>query len=248
VIVPPGSLRDTPGPSRPPDSRLHQMGEFVQQDVVDHPGRHRLHPVRQPDGPRSGGTRAPAVILVAHPGNRPWLGRVAQLRQEEALGQFIRSPGQSLVAAGRAGPRFARQHLGDHVLDVDPFVGLGHPLGNQHNDRIGVAVGRHGTFPPRAAPDHHPRRRRGIVVRRGGLHEWRRLRDLEKARLVSGRPRLSSRHQTRTSAYLTSAPTLRFPTLAARSVISECDHSRPPSDIGLPEGVHKPTRVRLHLV
>ena len=54
---------------------------------------------------------------------------------------------QLVVAARRRRPRLPVQHLPDHVTDEDLLVGFGHPLRDQHHDRVAVPVGRHGSLP-----------------------------------------------------------------------------------------------------
>ena len=55
------------GPERRPVPALHQVGQLVHDDVVDHPRREVDQPVRQPDRAVGRGARTPAVTLVRRP-------------------------------------------------------------------------------------------------------------------------------------------------------------------------------------
>src|SRR5512133_284296 len=62
-------------------TRLYQMCQLVKQDVIHHPGWHRLQAVRQTDTTGARRTRSPALLLVSDPGNTGRLGHVIQSRR-----------------------------------------------------------------------------------------------------------------------------------------------------------------------
>src|SRR5918994_7713279 len=74
-----------PEPRRVSD--LYQMDQFVHQDVVDHPRRHSLQPIREPDRSSARRTRSPALLLVRHPVHRSRLGEAFERRGQIAVHQ-----------------------------------------------------------------------------------------------------------------------------------------------------------------
>ena len=118
------------------------------------------------------------MLLVGHPADRGRLRPVAERRGQVVGPTSADGPGQQLVvAARRRRPRLPGQHPPDHVADEDLLVGLGHPLRDQHHDRVAFPVGRHGPLPTGAAPhlDRARRPTRDGTSWRCGLHRQRLL-------------------------------------------------------------------------
>jgi hypothetical protein len=129
---------------------FEQVGQFVQQHVVDHPGRHRPQPVGQPDRPVGHRAGAPTTAHVADPAHAQRLYPPVQV----ARGQFGRSAQQARVTGPDPGPiGLSPGHQFDHLGHQPALVRASDPSRHQHHDLVAVPIGRHGAAPARAAPD-----------------------------------------------------------------------------------------------
>ena len=102
---------------------------------------------------------AGCVTQRTSPGSGAWpsAGRRIVLGQLGGPGSSAWSP-----CGGRPAPRGAST-FADQVVDVGPLVGLGHPLRDQHHDRVPLAIRRHG-----AACDGRSAALRPAGLRRSG--------------------------------------------------------------------------------
>ena len=148
-------------------SRLNQMGQFMKQYVINDPVRHGLQAVRQSDDAGAWRTRAPALLLVGHPGNRGRLRHLVDNRRQVIRCKFTGPGGQRLIAAGCRCPRFSGEDLLDHVTNEPLFVSLGHALRDEHNDRVAFPVRRHGSGTAAASAHLDPRAGIGFLCPSG---------------------------------------------------------------------------------
>jgi 8-oxo-dGTP pyrophosphatase MutT (NUDIX family) len=135
-----------PAPEGRVVARLEQVGELVDQHVVDHPGRHPLQPGGEPDGAVAGGAGPPAGLLVVDPAHRLGPGEAAEV----PVGERPRAGEQLLVGGSPAA--FGLLEPGQHRVDPLPLLGAGQGRRDHHHDPVAVAVGRDRTAPALRAP------------------------------------------------------------------------------------------------
>ena len=87
-----------------------QVGELVDQDVVDDPGRHPLQPGREPDGAVGRRARSPPAALVGDPADRRRAGPAVQVRRDRSRARAISS---SSLGRSRASWRASRSSMTD---------------------------------------------------------------------------------------------------------------------------------------
>ncbi len=117
--------------------RLKKVRELMQQDVVDHPVRHPLQSIREPNRGILNRARTPSGALVGHPPDAARKRPSVEVPRRQPL----RSHPQ-LVVGRFAAPLLSLEPL-EHRCHPLLFLSGRHPSGKEHDSALTFAVGRH---------------------------------------------------------------------------------------------------------
>src|SRR5699024_6894022 len=135
---------------------LDEVGEFVHEHVVEHPGGHVLQPVGDPDGAVQRRARTPPGRLVRYPPDRTRADPLGQVFTGEALGPFHEVGGGELAA------RLAALHPLNHPIDPLILLPASEVPRNRDDEPARFSERRHGAAPP-STPAHFDRALPGHV-------------------------------------------------------------------------------------
>ena len=141
-----------PGPERRVVAGLEQVGELVDEHVVDHPRRHPLQPRGEPDRAVAGRAGAPARASGCRP-SAPTPARPGR----RGSGRSAPCARCMQVVVGGPAPALGPLEPRDHGLDPLGLLPAGQRRGDQHDDPVALAVGRDGTAAPLASGVPPPR-------------------------------------------------------------------------------------------
>ena len=156
---------------------LQQVGELVDEHVIEHPRGHVAQALTDPDRAVGGRAGRPARAHRRHPAQ----GRRDGPAFEVAARQLGGAAAQRIVtrAGGRAAPRLAALQPAHHLVDPAALLRVAHPPGNEDDHRVALAPGADHASAAITASDLDDR---GVRHRSTLIHAPDRVRSCPQAR------------------------------------------------------------------